>query len=63
MTKSTLRDRIIHRIITFVMSFATEEYRERTEFVYVLGMSELERRRDANKNRAMLGNDEYEETR
>ncbi len=61
---SKTRDKIAHAVANWVLNtFATEEYRERLEFTYVLGMNELERRLDENKTRAMLGAEGYKETR
>lgn len=61
---SKIRDKIVARVGNWVFNtFASKEYNERLKFTYVLGLAELERRKDANKTRAMLGNDDYEETR
>lgn len=60
---SKLRDRVAHRVSTFILrTVASEEYQGRLKFTYELGLEELERRLDANKNRAILGNTDYEET-
>lgn len=57
------RDIIAHRVANFVLrTVASKEYQDRLEFTYALGFQELERRMNANKNRAMLGNTDYEET-
>ncbi len=43
---TTTRDKIANAVSNWVINtFATEEYRERLEFTYVLGLNELERRR------------------
>lgn len=58
------RNNIAHAVANWVLNtVATKDYNERLEFTYVLGLNELERRKDANKTRAMLGNTNYEETR
>lgn len=62
MSKS--RDKIAHAVANWVLkTFATEEYQQRLEFTYVLGLEELERRLDENKTRATLGDENYKETR
>lgn len=58
------QDKIAHAVSNWVLNtFASKEYRDGLEFVYVTGLAELERRKDANKTRAMLGSTDYEETR
>ena len=60
---SKLRDRVAHRVSTFILrTVASEEDQGRLKFTYEVGLEELERRLDANKNRAILGNTDYEET-
>ena len=59
-----IRNNVAHKIANFVLNtLATEDYNERMEFTYVLGLQELDRRKEANKTRAMLGSTNYEETR
>lgn len=42
---TTTRDKIVHAVANWVINtFATEEYRERLEFTYVLGLAELDAR-------------------
>lgn len=58
------RDTIAWAIANLVLNtIATKRYRDNLNFTISLGLAELERRKDANKTRAMLGNDDYEETR
>jgi hypothetical protein len=55
-----LRDKIAHAVSNWVLNnIATEEYRQRLDATYILGLEELERRKQQNKTRAMLGNRDF----
>ena len=55
-----IRDKIAVAVSNWVLNtFATAGYRERLEATYILGLEELERRKEFNKTQAMLEREDY----
>lgn len=59
-TTTPLRDRFAHAVANWVINtFATEKYRQNLEYVYQVGVLQLEKMaadaKDEEKTRAMLG--------